>query len=294
MNTNQLEHFLTLVETLNYTAAAAKLDISQPGLYRSISALEEELDATLFEKKGRNIVLSRGGEIFVPHARIMLDQLHAANSELQILKKSVIHPINIAVAIDYDINLFGIIINSYMQLTHSKFSITQIQLPGIITLLKNSDVEFAFSCLSRILIDDPDLDYAKIKPDKYCCFVSRDNVIAEQTSIFLKDLHEQNFIFYSEYAQHVFSERMSECGYQIKAYPGIFNKDAVFALVEEGVGICIAGKSSQYNKEKIAVIELEDDFADFYIGLTWKKNRQFSEQDLRFRKFVLQNYAIKD
>ena len=293
MNTNQLEHFLTLVETLNYTTAAAKLDISQPGLYRSIAAIEEELDATLFEKKGRNIVLSRGGEIFVPHARIMFDQLHAAQSELHILKQSVIHPINIAVAIDYDINLFGVIINSYMQLTHNKFSITQIQLPGIITLLKNNDVEFAFSCLSQILTSDPELDYVKIKPDKYCCFVCNDNAIANKTSISFKDLHDQIFIFYSEYAQQVFGQRMQECGYQIKSYPGIFNKDAVFSLVEEGVGVCIAGRSSQYNKEKIAAVELEDDFADFYIGLTWKKNRQFSEQDLQFRKFVLQNYAQK-
>ena len=294
MNTNQLEHFLTLVETLNYTTASAKLDISQPGLYRSIAALEEELDATLFEKKGRNIVLSKGGEIFSPHAKIMLDQLHAACAELQILKKSVVHPINIAVAIDYDINLFGAILNSYMQQTNNKFSITQIQLPDIITLLKNNDVDFAFSCLSQILIREQEFDFARIKPDKYCCFMHKDNALASKSSIQFKDLHDQVFIFYSEYAQTAFSERMKRRGYDLIAYPGVFSKDAVFALIEEGAGVCIAGKSSQYNKENIVAVDLEDDFADFYIGFTWKKNRQFSDEALNFRKFVLQNYALKN
>ncbi|MBQ9992708.1 MAG: LysR family transcriptional regulator [Firmicutes bacterium] len=294
MNINQLEYFLTLVETLNYTAAAAELDISQPGLYRSISALEEELDTTLFEKRGRNIALSRGGEIFVPHARKIISQLHMAENELKDLKDSEIHPINLAVAIDYDINLFSQIINAYMQKHPNKikFQITQIQLPGIINMLKQNDAEFGFSCISYALAKEDTLTHKKLKPEKYCCFMSKENPLASRESLMLSELHDEVFIFYSEYARTMFSTHMKNNGYDIRDYGSILNKDAIFSLVEGNVGVCIAGSNSQYNKDKIIAIELQDSFANFYNGLVWKQDRQFSKEASDFRKFVIENYSF--
>jgi len=297
MNINQLEYFLTLVKTLNYTSAAAELDISQPGLYRSVSALEEELDTMLFEKRGRNIILSRGGEIFVPHARKIIDQLHIAQSELNDLKDSEIHPIRLAVAIDYDINFFSQIINAYMQKHPNKikFLITQIQLPGIINMLKQNDAEFGFSCISSYLLDKEDsLTYKKLKPEKYCCFISKEHPLAKRISLTMPELHEETFIFYSEYARTTLSRHMKNSGYEIKDYGSILNKDAIFSLVESNIGICVAGSSSQYNKDKIIAIELKDDFANFYNGLVWKTDRQFSKEAAEFRKFVIENYSFCD
>ena len=64
MNLNQLHYFSRLAETQHYTKAAEELDISQPSLSHAISSLEKELGTRLFEKQGRNVVLTKYGAIF--------------------------------------------------------------------------------------------------------------------------------------------------------------------------------------------------------------------------------------
>lgn len=68
MNLNQLHYFVKLAKTEHYTKAAEELGISQPTLSHAVSALEEELGTRLFEKRGRNVVLTRYGAIFREYA----------------------------------------------------------------------------------------------------------------------------------------------------------------------------------------------------------------------------------
>ena len=64
MNLNQLYYFRKLAELQHFTQAAAELYISQPSLSYSITNLENELGISLFEKKGRNVVLTNHGTEF--------------------------------------------------------------------------------------------------------------------------------------------------------------------------------------------------------------------------------------
>ena len=59
MNLYQLRYFTTLAQEEHYTKAALKLHITQPSLTHAIHLLEDELDVALFEKKGRNVVLTK-------------------------------------------------------------------------------------------------------------------------------------------------------------------------------------------------------------------------------------------
>jgi len=78
--------FLAVAEHLNLTAAAAKLNISQPALSRSISQLEERLGVPLLERLPTGVVLTRYGEILARRARLMqLDAEHTL-SEIDALK----------------------------------------------------------------------------------------------------------------------------------------------------------------------------------------------------------------
>ena len=65
MNLNQLQYFVTLAHMEHYTRAAEKLSITQPSLIHAISSLENELGTYLFEKKGRNVVLTKYGRLFM-------------------------------------------------------------------------------------------------------------------------------------------------------------------------------------------------------------------------------------
>ena len=61
----QLKYFLYLARNEHVSRTAEQLHISQPSLSSTIKRLEQELGVPLFEKKGRNIVLSEYGKIYL-------------------------------------------------------------------------------------------------------------------------------------------------------------------------------------------------------------------------------------
>ncbi len=68
MTLNQIHYFVTIARFENYHSAANALHISQPSLSRSMALLEEELKTPLFEKRGRGIVLTKAGHLFLERA----------------------------------------------------------------------------------------------------------------------------------------------------------------------------------------------------------------------------------
>ena len=81
MTLNQLGYFYQAAVLQHFNQAAEKMNISEPSLSRSISALEDELGVTLFEKRGRNVILTKAGEIFLEHATQILDDVKRAENK---------------------------------------------------------------------------------------------------------------------------------------------------------------------------------------------------------------------
>lgn len=61
MNFQQIEHFLTLARTLNFTDSARINKIAQPSFTKSIKRLEEDIGGTLFHRDGKNTRLTELG-----------------------------------------------------------------------------------------------------------------------------------------------------------------------------------------------------------------------------------------
>jgi len=77
MELKDLRSFLTVAETLNFTAAAKRLHIAQPPLSLRIRQLEQELGAPLFVRSTRSVRLSAAGKAFreaVAPLLVKLDQ----------------------------------------------------------------------------------------------------------------------------------------------------------------------------------------------------------------------------
>lgn len=69
MNEAQLLAFLTVSQTLNFSAAARELYCTQPALSYQIRSLEKELGLTLFERTTTQVALTEAGRTLLPHAR---------------------------------------------------------------------------------------------------------------------------------------------------------------------------------------------------------------------------------
>lgn len=83
MNLDYIRYFVKLAEVQHYTKAAEILCISQPSLSHAMRQMEKELGVQLFEKKGRNTVLTRFGEEFLDTAKRTLATLDEGVASLK-------------------------------------------------------------------------------------------------------------------------------------------------------------------------------------------------------------------
>lgn len=73
MELRQLRYFVTVVEEANFTRAAARLHLAQPGLSAQIRQLERELGQQLLDRTGRSVTLTPVGEAVLPFAQAALE-----------------------------------------------------------------------------------------------------------------------------------------------------------------------------------------------------------------------------
>lgn len=97
LNYNHLRYFWAVAHEGNLTRAAADLGVSQSALSVQIQKLEAQLGHALFERRGRELVLTEAGSIALDHAdaifgagRELLETLKGAASTRRVLRVGAI------------------------------------------------------------------------------------------------------------------------------------------------------------------------------------------------------------
>ncbi|WUH98336.1 LysR family transcriptional regulator [Spirillospora sp. NBC_00431] len=85
VDTRSLRYFIELAEQLNFTRASGRLFVSQPALSRRIRQLEEDLRTPLFERTGREVLLTAAGEALLRLARQLIADWQAAQRTARVV-----------------------------------------------------------------------------------------------------------------------------------------------------------------------------------------------------------------
>lgn len=82
MDYRQLQLFLATAERLNLSQAAEAMNISQPGLSKSMDRLQRELGTRLYQRDGRGITLTEAGRALHRNVKLIESQFGEARAEV--------------------------------------------------------------------------------------------------------------------------------------------------------------------------------------------------------------------
>lgn len=288
MNLDHLRYFVKLSELRHYTRAAEQLCISQPSLSHAISQLESELGVPLFEKSGRNTVLTRYGEEFLECAQRSLGILDAGMESLQRSAKGE-----------------GVVRLGFLRTLGVDF-IPKLT-SDFIAADPNSGVEFSFhSDLSSGLIDgllqhkfdlvfcsEPEkslgLTATPVTSQKLVMIVPNGHPLADRESIGLAETLEYPAVWFAKGSglRKVVDGMYEQVGGKPISVVETEEDEVIAGLVAAGFGIAVVPDMDMLHKLDISVLEITSPpyHRDFFMA--WDDSVFMSPAAQRFRSFVL-------
>lgn len=288
MNLDHLRYFVKLSELRHYTRAAEQLCISQPSLSHAISQLESELGVPLFEKSGRNTVLTRYGEEFLECAQRSLGILDAGMESLQRSAKGE-----------------GVVRLGFLRTLGVDF-IPKLT-SDFIAADPNSGVEFSFhSDLSSGLIDgllqhkfdlvfcsEPEkslgLTATPVTSQKLVMIVPNGHPLADRESIGLAETIGYPAVWFAKGSglRKVVDGMYERVGGKPISVVETEEDEVIAGLVAAGFGIAVVPDMDMLHKLDISVLEITSPpyHRDFFMA--WDDSVFMSPAAQRFRSFVL-------
>lgn len=96
MDTQHLHAFIAIAETGSFSSAAERLHLTQPAISKRIAILEEQLNAKLFDRVGRQVSLTQVGLYLLPKAKNILQEVITTQRIIADLKGEISGKLSIA------------------------------------------------------------------------------------------------------------------------------------------------------------------------------------------------------
>ena len=290
MNLSQLQYFRTLAKEEHYTRAAQILSITQPSLSHAIAQLEQELGTRLFEKKGRNVVLTRYGKIFLPYVEESLKVLEEGvqrTKELNGSKEGMIHLAYIyTLGSTFVPKMVRRFLDAYPDY-HIDFHFIVGKTGDIIEGLKNDQYDMVFSSYQD---GEPDIDFRQIGDQKLVLAVPKDHPLAMYDSVDLKDTVDYPQIYFQKGSGlRPVVDQMYE---QISVFPKIaFEREedgSMAGLVAQGFGIAVMPDIPILKTLDVKTLTITNPEYERHVYLATMKKRYLSPVAKSFIQFVMQ------
>lgn len=287
MTLQQLKYFRVMAEILHYTQAAKMLYISQSSLSYSLSELEKELGAPLFDKQGKKTVLTEYGKELLPFATNALESIEEGVRRIERMRMpSSVIGLGYIYSLSFDF-LPRILSNFFFHVGHGEISFNFFQglSPVILEKLKRGELDIALS----VATDDPSICSEPIYDQSLYLVVPKGHHLAEKGKITIQDLRKETFVSInanSSLRQHL--DRLFE---DLHISPHISFEaeecNAMASFVSARFGIAIMPDIPALNAYHVDIIPMDDPHFRRQINVLWVKDRPLSPAATRFKEFLV-------
>ena len=290
MNLQQLQYFKVISQTKNFTTASNILSITQPALSKAISKLEEELDVQLFEREGRNIKITKYGEVFLKYAESALNDIEKGIEKIHDMKTNNDNIISIAstycIGATFIPFLISNFINSHIQ---TRFNFNNQSTEEIFKDLKYERVDLGFFDSIEKIDKYSEIETILVKKEEYVLMVPKNHHLANREEVELKELKDEYFIAYNDRNNEKKISYSELIGYTPKIAVEPTEATMLASLVAAGAGIAIILNTPMINTNKLSIIKIKDYIGRKNIYMGWNRNSYYSKTIEEFKKYVIKD-----
>lgn len=294
MNLNQLQYFLTLAKLEHYTQAAKELNIAQPSLSHSMNALEEELETRLFEKKGRNVVLTKYGRVFAEYVEESMQTLNTGVRKLKAITGQTSGVIDLGYIYTLGSQFVPRLVRDFMRSREGyeiQFNFTAGNTTEILEGLKAEKYDIAFC---SHLEKESDILFTPVALENLVVVVPKEHKLAEKDAVELKEVALYPQIYFNENSglRQVIDRLFRREGLRPNIAYEIEEDGSMAGLVEQGFGIAIMPEIPMLGQLDVRVLTLKDPGELRYIYMAQMKDKYQPPMVEQFTQYVRRNCIV--
>ena len=293
MDLQQLEYFRMVARLGNMTKAANELHISQPSLSVSISKLETELGANLFDRVSGRIRLNQIGQRFYRQTDRIFLAVQDAQQEVTDYSGHASKTVHIAVtASNLCTGLFVGFMADHMDFRIHQFLHTEM---NALSLLEEGEVDFV---IATTPLSSPMIEWRTLLEERLCVLLSGGNPLAGQKLIRPDELRNEKFVVMRSafHPDGEYAGFFRETQFQPEVSFTTNEFETMVAMVELGVGVAIvseqtANKLLSNSKRHLAAALIDTDYEGRTIGLAHLKGHYFTRAVQELYDYTVEHYT---
>ena len=241
----ELKVFMIAAEELSFSRAAERLHLSQSAVSQNIQALEREFGVELFERRGRSLRLTEGGQALLPMAQETISAMQHMSEAMNSLEGKVVGDLLIGCSTTSGKYLLPSLVAAFRrEYPLVRVSIKILSRDEVIGRL--IDERLALGVTSQ-KIEHRDLEYVPFFEDRVILIVPAQHRWASFGRALPADLLDEPVIMREERAgtSQVLADGLAQHNITLDMLNSVMeigNAEAIEMAVEEGIGIAFVSE----------------------------------------------------
>ena len=208
----QLRHFCAAVDHGQIAAAARSIAITQPALSRSIRNLETNVGYPLLERTAKGVALTAYGEIFLEHARSVMNEVRRAHDNLAALSGLARGRVNFGLNANFDTFLVPDALGALLKASPGVSVVaTSAFYDELIVKVRTSELDFGVVLLPDVH-GHPDLVEEEIVPVTFHVYAPATHPLVGRRNLTLSEIATRHWVLPDHPAMRMFDRYFHAAG----------------------------------------------------------------------------------
>jgi DNA-binding transcriptional LysR family regulator len=244
MDLRQLRYFIAVAEERSFTAAARRLNLSQPPLSQHIQSLEAALRTQLLHRTSRKVELTQAGEALLARARAIQQQIKLAEDEVHSIGAGLVGTLDIGATGSILRGRLADLLAAYRKDAPSVRMTVHEQAPALqIAALLNRTTNIS---LNRSIPTEHMLHSELAWSEEVVVAMQKTHPLARRKRITLGDLASEDQIVLqpesSEFARYI-QKCCVDAGFLPRVSQQVIDAQSVPSLIAAGFGVALVPQS---------------------------------------------------